>query len=168
MTADSSQASPPRKGARRTAARTLAVQALYQVEMRGADAAEVIREFREHRLSEAGSGREAPDAKLFAAVVATAWTRREEIDALISPALAEDWKFERLDPVIRALLRAGVAELVDFKDTPTQVIINEYLNVAHSFFPAREAGFVNGVLDRLARRLRTTEVGADGPRQEER
>ena len=68
----------------------------------------------------------------------------------------------------RALLRAGVAELVDFADTPAQVIINEYLNVAHSFVPAHEAGFVNGVLDRLARRLRTTEVGADGPRQEER
>ncbi len=167
-TAASSPGSAPRKGARRTAARTLAVQALYQIEMRGADAADVIREFREHRLSEAGSGKEAPDAKLFAALVATAWTRREEIDALIAPALAEDWKFERLDAVVRALLRAGVAELVDFADTPARVIIDEYLNVAHSFFPVREAGFVNGVLDRLARRLRITEVGADGPRQEER
>jgi N utilization substance protein B len=169
MTAvSSSPGAAPRKGVRRTAARTLAVQALYQIEMRGADAADVIREFREHRLAEVGSGKEAPDAKLFAAVVATAWTRREEIDALIASALAEDWKFERLDAVVRALLRAGVAELVDFADTPAQVIINEYLNVAHSFVPAHEAGFVNGVLDRLARRLRTTEVGADGPRQEER
>jgi len=163
-----SQGSTPRKGARRTAARTLAVQALYQIEMRNADAAEVIHEFREHRLAEAGSGKEAPDAKLFAALVAAAWTRREEIDAHIAPALAEDWKFERLDPVIRALLRAGVAELIDFSGTHTRVIIDEYLHVAHSFFPARETGFVNGVLDRLARRLRSSEVGADGPQQEER
>jgi len=158
--------SVPRKGARRTAARTLAIQALYQIEMRGADTAEVIREFREHRLREAGSGKEAPDAKLFAAVVAAAWTRREAIDALIVPVLAAHWKLERLDPVIRALLRAAVAELVDFADTHTRVIIDEYLRVAHSFFPERETRFVNGVLDRLARQLRSTEVGADGPRQE--
>jgi N utilization substance protein B len=167
-TAASSGGSASRKGARRTAARTLAVQALYQIEMRGADAAAVIREFREHRLAEAGSGKDAPDAKLFAALVAAAWTRREEIDALIAPALAADWKFERLDPVIRALLRAGVAELVDFADTHTRVIIDEYMHVAHSFFPARKTRFVNGVLDRLARQLRSIEVGADGPRQEER
>ncbi len=166
-------ASPPsgttaRKGGRRTAARTIAVQALYQVEMSKGDVAEVIKEFRQHRLAEAGSGKDAPDAKLFAAIVATAWTRREEIDALIGPALAEDWKLERLDAVVRALLRAGVAELVDFADTPARVIIDEYLHVAHSFFPVRETGFVNGVLDRLARRLRSAEVGADGPRQAER
>ncbi len=166
--ASSPQGSVPRKGGRRTAARTMAVQALYQIEMSGADAADVIKEFRQHRLAEAGSGKDAPDAKLFAALVAAASTRREEIDALIVPALADDWKLERLDAVIRALLRAGVAELADFADTPARVIIDEYLHVAHSFFPARETGFVNGVLDRLARRLRSTEVGADGPRHEER
>jgi N utilization substance protein B len=146
----------------------LAVQALYQIEMSGADAADVIKEFCQHRLTDPGSGTEVPDAKLFAALVAAASTRRGDIDALIAPALAEDWKLERLDAVIRALLRAGVAELVEFADTPARVIIDEYLHVAHSFFPARETGFVNGVLDRLARRLRSTEVGADGPRQEER
>lgn len=101
-------------------------------------------------------------------MVAAAWTRREAIDALIVPVLAAHWKLERLDPVIRALLRAAVAELVDFADTHTRVIIDEYLRVAHSFFPERETRFVNGVLDRLARQLRSTEVGADGPRQEER
>jgi transcription antitermination protein NusB len=166
MTDSPPQGSAPRKGGRRTAARTMAVQALYQIEMSGAAAADVIQEFRQHRLTDPASG--APDAKLFAALVAAASTRREDIDALIVPALAEDWKLERLDAVIRALLRAGVAELVDFADTPARVIIDEYLHVAHSFFPARETGFVNGVLDRLARRLRSTEVGADGPRQEER
>lgn len=174
MMADAPADKPPmdsptgRKGERRTAARRLAVQALYQIEMSSADAADVIKEFRAHRLTEAGSGKSAPDAKLFAAVVATAATRQAEIDALITPALAEDWKLERLDAVMRALLRAGVAELVDFTDTPARVIIDEYMHVAHAFFPAKETGFVNGMLDRLARGVRAGEVGSDGFRQAER
>lgn len=157
-----------RKGERRTAGRRLAVQALYQIEMSGADPADVIKEFRDHRLTEEGQGKSAPDAKLFAAVVATAATRQAEVDALISSALSEDWKLERLDAVIRALLRAGVAELLDFSDTPARVIIDQYMHVAHAFFPAKETGFVNGMLDRLARQVRPSEVGGDGFRQAER
>ena len=169
MMADAPAEKPPeRKGERRTAARRLAVQALYQIEMSGADAANVIKEFRAHRLAEAGTGKAAPDAKLFAAVVAAAATRQAEIDALISPALAEDWKLERLDAVMRALLRAGVAELADFPETPARVIIDEYMHVAHAFFPAKETGFVNGILDRLARGVRSSEVGGNGSRQTER
>lgn len=170
MMADAPADNPamPRKGERRTAARRLAVQALYQVDMSKADAADVIKEFRDHRLAEAGSGKSAPDAKLFAAIVATAATRQAEIDSLIGSALAEDWKIERLDAVMRALLRAGVAELIDFAGTPARVIIDEYMHVAHAFFPARETGFVNGMLDRLARGMRPTEVGGDGSRQAER
>lgn len=155
-----------RKGERRTAARRLAVQALYQIEMSGAGAADVIKEFRDHRLAETDGGA-APDAKLFAAVVAAAATRQAEIDALILPALAEDWKLERLDPVMRALLRAGVAELLDFAETPARVVIDQYIHVAHAFLPPRETGFVNSVLDRLARRVRPTEIG-DASRQAER
>lgn len=138
----------------RTAARIAAVQALYQIEMSSAAADQVIAEFREHRL---GSD---SDADLFANLTAATWVRRVEIDNLIRSALAEGWTIERLDAVMRALLRAGVCELLDFADVPVPVVIDQYVEVAHAFLGQKEKGFVNGLLDRLARRLRPQEVKA--------
>lgn len=172
----------PQKRGGRTAARIAAVQALYQIDMSRGDPGAVIAEFRDHRLGHGGQsakgqsakGRGAPDAKLFADVVARAAVRREEIDELVRSALAEDWKLERLDAVLRALLRAGVAELLEAGEVPAPVVIDEYVEVAHAFFAAREAGFVNGILHRLAHRLRPAELasasggGADDGRQTER
>jgi N utilization substance protein B len=156
----------------RTAARIAAVQALYQIDMSRADPGAVISEFRHHRLGQGGRG--APDAAHFADVVARASVRQDEIDALIRPVL-EGWTLERLDAVMRALLRAGVAELIEQGDVPAKVVIDEYVQVARAFFAAREAGFVNGILHRLAQRLRSAELasvpaggGADDGRQTER
>lgn len=150
-----------RPGSPRTAARVAAVQALYQIEMSGAPAADVIAEFRDHRL---GGGDEQPpaDARLFASLTAAAAVRRSDIDPLISGALASGWALERLDSVMRALLRAGVCELLEFTDVPARVVIDQYLDVAHAFLADKETGFVNGVLDRLARTLRSQELGAAG------
>jgi N utilization substance protein B len=154
---------PKRKGGRRTAARVAAVQALYQMEMSAMPAVDVIAEFRAHRLDIAAGGEgepgdDKPDKELFAAIAASASVRREEIDGLIRSALADGWSIERLDAVMRALLRAGVCELLDFADVPARVIIDQYVDVAHAFLAAKEAGFINGMLDRLARRLRPSEV----------
>jgi len=142
-----------RGGSPRTAARIAAVQALYQIDMSGVPADQVIQEFREHRL---GSD---TDAELFSAITAAASVRRAEIDEMIRAAL-EGWTLERLDSVMRAVLRAGVCELLDFADVPARVAINEYVEVAHAFLGGKETGFVNGVLDRLARRLRPEDVKA--------
>lgn len=149
--------SSTRRGGR-TAARIAAVQALYQIDMSHADPAAVIGEFRDHRLGQPGRG--APDAKLFADIVARAAVRRDEIDAAVRSGLAENWKLERLDAVMRALLRAGVAELLEAGEVPAPVVIDEYVQVAHAFFAAREAGFVNGILHRLAQRLRAGELAS--------
>lgn len=148
-----------RAGSPRLAARIAAVQALYQLEMSGGDAAEVIAEFRTHRLGERDGG-PAADAKLFAALTAAASVRRADIDRLIAGALAAGWPLERLDSVMRAVLRAGVCELLEFADVPARVVIDQYLDVAQAFLGDKEKGFVNGVLDRLARELRASELGA--------
>jgi N utilization substance protein B len=146
------------------AARVAAIQALYQTEMSSAPAADVIAEFRDHRLEQAS------DAELFSAIVANASVRRAEIDALIMPVLAKGWSLERLDSVMRALLRAAVSELVDCPDTPVRVILDQYVEAAKAFFGDKEIGFVNGVLDRLARQLRADEVEASraGPIKDQR
>ena len=150
----------------RTASRVGAVQALFQAEQGGTNAETVIDEFVRHRLGAlAGAGYEdgrVPDAHvpLFAAIVRTATAQQETIDGMIVAALPAEWPLERLDPVLRALLRAGGAELWMQDGPPSRVVINEYLDVAHGFFDGDEPGMANGVLDRVARQLRPADFPA--------
>ena len=77
-----------------------------------------------------------------------------EIDALIAERLAEGWSLERLDRPMRAILRAGAYELVARPDVPVATVITEYVDVAHAFYDKRETGFVNGLLDAIAKAAR--------------
>ncbi len=145
----------------RTSARVAAVQALFQSEQGPASAETVIDEFIRHRLGELpGSGGfedgRTPDAHvpLFSRIVRTATEKQEMIDGLLSEALSADWPLARLDPVLRAVMRAGAAELSMPDGPPSRVVINEYLDVSHAFFSGEEPRMANGVLDNVARRLR--------------
>ena len=162
--ADPGKPRTPASGSRpRTSARVAAVQALFQAEQMQVPAERVIDEFVRHRLgAEPGRGFEdgrAPDANvpLFGRIVRTATTQQDTLDAVLAAVLAADWPMERLDPVLRALLRAGAAELWMSDGPPTRVVINEYLDIAHGFFDGDIPGMVNGVLDRAARQLRSGE-----------
>ena len=155
---------PQPKGRPRTGARLAAVQALFQSEQAGESPEAVIEQFVRHRLgpNEAeeglGEGRvPEADAKLFARIVRTAAKRIEEIDGKLMGALAADWPMEKLDPVLRALLRAATGELLHPNEPPARVVINEYLDIAHGFFLGDEPRFANGVLDTLARAMRAEE-----------
>jgi transcription antitermination protein NusB len=100
-----------------------------------------------------------PDAQvpLFARIVRAAVEQQDHLDRMIAENLPADWPLPRLDPVLRAVLRAGSAELAMRDGPPARVIINEYLDVAHGFFTGEEPRMVNGMLDRLARLLRPEE-----------
>ena len=148
----------------RTAARVGAVQALFQAEQAAESPETVIDQFIRHRLGELpGTGGyeegRVPDAhvKLFARIVRTAVEKQDELDGLLAESLPTDWPLPRLDPVLRAVLRAGGAELAMRDGPPVRVVINEYLDVAHGFFTGDEPGMVNGLLDKLARALRPKE-----------
>ena len=154
----------PERGRPRTAARVAAVQALFQSEQSQTNPETVIDEFVRHRLGELpGTGGfeegRAPEANvpLFAAIVRTAARRQDDIDRMLAEMLPEDWPLLRLDPVLRAVMRAGAAELLTADGPPGKVVINEYLDVAHGFFDGDEPRMANGVLDRLARLLRPAE-----------
>jgi N utilization substance protein B len=96
----------------------------------------------------------APDIPHFRALVAAAVERQARIDQLTAAALAARWPIDRIDPTLRALFRAAGAELVS-TDTPPKVTITEYLEIAKAFYPdGKEAKFVNGVLDHMAREAR--------------
>lgn len=165
------------KAQRRGAARLAAVQALYQIELTGASPDRVLREFVAHRIGavphpkdEAGADAAASDEavgetdrELFAAIVRGACERRQELDEMVGSALAAGWSLERMDRVLRALLRAGAFELFARPETPARVAIAEYIAVANAFYHGREPGFVNGVLDKLARVLRPEEMAGAGP-----
>ena len=92
-----------------------------------------------------------PDVAHFRALLTAAVTEQARIDQLMHQALVARWPIDRIDPTLRALFRAAGAELVA-TDTPPKVTINEYLDVAKAFYPeGKEARFVNGVLDHMAR-----------------
>ena len=154
----------------RTASRVAAVQALFQSEQNNDSAETVIDQFVRHRLGELpGSGGyedgRVPDAevKLFARIVRTAVQQQDGLDQMLVDALPAEWPIARIDPVLRALLRAGAAELWMRDGPPARVVINEYLDVAHGFFSGDEPRMANGLLDRLAHRLRPSEFGATAP-----
>jgi N utilization substance protein B len=152
-----------RGGRPRTGARVAAVQALYQSEHTGESAEAVIQQFLSHRIGggyEEGGVPEA-DRPLFGTIVRTAAKNAERLDGLIARHLDADWPLMRLDPVLRALLRAACAEFAEGGgQPPARVVINEYLDIAHGFFGGEEPRFANGVLDALARALRPEEFAA--------
>lgn len=152
---------------RRSASRLAAVQALYQIEITGAPARQVIAEFRAHRLGREIEGATylKADEAFFSDVVEGALTRGAEIDAAIAGALVDGWTLERLDSPLRAALRAGTYELMARPDVPARVIVSEYVDVAHAFFGGAEPGFLNGVLHRLGQGLRPGELRGDDGRE---
>jgi transcription antitermination protein NusB len=141
----------------RSAARLAAVQALYQMEMEGTPLAKLLHEFHEHRLGATIEDETYEEAEqdFFDDIVSGADARRAEIDALIAERLAEGWSLERLDRPMRAILRAGAYELVARPDVPVATVISEYVDVAHAFYDKRETGFVNGLLDGIAKAARS-------------
>ena len=141
----------------RSAARLAAVQALYQQEMEGTPIARLLREFHQHRLGATIEDAQYFDAErdFFDDVVTGVDSRRSEIDNAIAGKLAEGWSLERLDRPMRAILRAGTYELLARKDVPVGSVISEYVDVAHAFYDKRESGFVNGLLDAVAKEARS-------------
>lgn len=147
----------PTRSLSRSAARLAAVQALYQMEMEGIPLARLLHEFHEHRLGATIEDATYADAErsFFDDIVSGVDARRDEIDALIAARLGERWSLERLDRAMRALLRSGTYELIARRDVPVGSVIDEYLDVADAFFDKREKGFVNGLLDSIAKDVRS-------------
>jgi N utilization substance protein B len=152
----------------RTLSRVAAVQALFQSEQGGQSAETVIDQFIRHRFGDVPGHGGLDDGHvtearvpLFARIVRTATLQQDTLDAMLAQALPETWPLERLDPVLRALMRAGGAELWMSDGPPVKVVINEYLDVAHGFFSGEEPKLANGVLDRLAHLLRPAEFSAE-------
>lgn len=144
------------KSTSRSAARLAAVQALFQHQMEKTPVPKLLKEFHDHRL-----GHEIEDDQyhlaerdFFDDLVIGVTSRMEEIDQLVASKLASGWTLGRLDKTMLQILRAGTFELVAQEDVPVATVIDEYLDVAHAFFNKKDAGFVNGLLDSIAKQVR--------------
>ena len=143
----------------RSAARLAAVQALYQQEMEGIATNRLIHEFHAHRLGATIEDVTYADAEesFFDDLVSGTAARQAEIDELIGDRLADGWTLARLDKPMKALLRVGAYELIARADVPVASVITEYVDVAHAFYDKRETGFVNGLLDAIAKVARPAQ-----------
>jgi N utilization substance protein B len=145
--------------ARRSAARLTAVQVLYQMEMTGVSDEQALQDSKARRTEEPRGRIAEPDSSLLGQTVRGVTAETAKLDQLVGSALTGDWTVERLEAVLRAILRAGAWELGARPQTPTRVCISEWVDVAHAFYSGPEPGLVNAVLDRLAQLLRAEEAG---------
>jgi N utilization substance protein B len=143
-------------GAKQSAARLAAVQALYQAELTDAPVEAVLAEFLALRLGEEidGVSLAGADRGLLELLVCGVGKERDELDDMLAAVLDEDWPVERLETLLRILLRVGALELSRRPEAPVRVVVSEYVDLAGAFFGGKEPGLVNGVLDKLARALR--------------
>ncbi len=144
----------------RSAARLAVVQALYQMEVAGKGLNEIFSEFEAHWIGREIEGEQykPADRAFFREVLQGVLDDQGEIDRQIDKALAGGWPLQRIETVMRAVLRAGAYELRSRKDVPARVAIKEYVDVAGAFFGPTESGMVNAVLDRIAREARAGEL----------
>jgi N utilization substance protein B len=157
---------------RRGASRLAAVQALYQMEMSGARVDDVLTDF----LTGAIGGEVIDEnldleteevvpliefnGEMFAVLLRGAAAMRERLDDVIAKSLSSGWEADRLEPILRSILRCGIYELLERDEVPPRVAISEYVGMARAFYDAPEAGMVNAVLDRLAREVRPDQMDA--------
>lgn len=141
-------------------ARLAAVQGLYQLVLTQRTAQQVIHDFHEHPsalLQEIGENNDPSvvDGELFADILNGVTKNSDDLDGMIAGAFDAKVSAERVEILLRAILRAGAYELHHHGKIPSNVIINDYVDVAHAFFGAKEPGLVNAVLDKLAKNLRS-------------
>ncbi len=151
----------------KTAARLYAVQAVYSViasKEKEEDALLRIKELVRESVQFCGDEEDPmpkgakPDEAYLEKILSGALKEYKALDALYIPHLKEGWKVERMGALMQALLRCAVYELTAFTDVPPRVIIDEYVGIAFAFLNDKEVGFMNAILDTLARKYRTDQI----------
>lgn len=135
--------------------RLYAVQALFQMEHSSVSVDGVCQEFLEFRFGDNDQDQDLRfidgNQELFKNLVSNAVKFQAAIDQMTDRALVDKWPIDRIDPTLRALFRVAGAEMKG-SDTPSKVIISEYLSISEAFYPdGKETKFVNAILDFMAK-----------------
>ncbi|MBO5997677.1 MAG: transcription antitermination factor NusB [Alphaproteobacteria bacterium] len=149
-----------------TNARLNAVQALYAAEFSDKPITKIIFQFLNGEIGEKvivenEKGKEEfvtlpdMDHELFANIVQEAVTRKEDLDKIISEAVISGWENDRIEILLQSILRAGLAEFFANPKLDAPVIINEYTDIARSFYEGPEVALVNAVLNNFAKVIKS-------------
>ena len=144
---------------RRSAARLAAIQVCYQALMSGKSAASITPEFLQHYAPDVIKSFRVKDLdqEHFAALYAGMETDADSLDMTIAACLASGWTLDRLTLVERSLLRAGTLELCQMPHLPARAVVSEYAGLSDAV--GGDVGFINAVLDRVAKTARVVEMG---------
>ena len=149
-----------------TNARLNAVQALYAAEFSDKPITKIIFQFLNGEIgqkliveNEKGKEEFIPlpdmDHELFAKIVQEAITRKEELDKIIFDAAVAGWENDRLEILLQCILRAGLAEFFVNPNLDAPIIINEYTDIARSFYDGAEIALVNAILNNFAKVIKS-------------
>lgn len=139
----------------RQLARKLAMIAVYQWQMTDNSYQDIYLAIQDDR--DLSKDFRKADAAYFQELVKYVIEHSAELDALINPLL--DRKAEQIDQIEMAALRVATTELKNHPEVPFKVVVNESVNLTKKFGADQAHKFVNGILDKLARQLRTLETG---------
>ena len=147
---------------RRASSRLAAVQAIYQMEQTGQSGRAVVVDFLEDRLGldDTGEPVEEADPDLFKTIVMGVVDHQEAINVAIMSKLAAGWKIERIDSISRAILRAGLYEIMYRTEVPHQIILDEYVSIADAFFEDAETKFINGLMNAVTQDVRKPNISS--------
>ena len=154
-------------GIRRRASRVAAVQALYQMEIAELPFEDALLDFEKRRLITSSDENEVitplnVDEVLFREIVEGVTFGLDRFDAVVDGVLEKQRDIERIEVLLRLILRAGAYEILDRPDIDPPLSINEYVAVSQAFFGGTEPKLVNGVLDRIAKIKQPLENSKDG------
>ncbi|WP_455474772.1 transcription antitermination factor NusB [Bartonella sp. B30(2025)] len=142
---------------KRGAARLAAVQALYQMDIVGTGVMETALEYETYRLGKEIDGDQYLDADFqwFLAIITGVVQDQKKLDPMLHQQLfSSEWSLSRIDSILRAILRAGLWELINRQDVPVAVVVSEYVDIAKAFFENDEPKLINAVLDSIAKETR--------------
>lgn len=153
----------------RTSSRLAAVQAQYELDLVGGDSADVTAAFVGRRWNQAATSEAAPkagdaeaamDEAFFTDLMEGVGREKPSVDESVRNALAKPETFERMETLVRAILRVAAYELAFRIDVPVRVVIKEYQTLARDFFDGSQIKLIDGVLDAMAHKHRAIELDA--------
>ena len=134
--------------------RKIAVQAVFQFFFSKEDINKILEEFCNYRIKEFKNYKKKYDTDFLKKVVVGVHQNEKKITKMIECHLSENWLIDRVDLTMKAIISLAIYELMSYEKIPLQVIINEYVSIANQYLDKSNTGFINGILDNLAKNIR--------------
>ncbi len=134
--------------------RKIAVQAVFQFFFSKEDINKILEEFCNYRIKEFKNYKKRYDTDFLKKVVVGVYQNEKKIIKIIESNLSENWLIDRVDLTMKAIISLAIYELISYENIPLQVIINEYVSIANQYLDKSNTGFINGILDNIAKNIR--------------